>query len=189
MQRASDVLGNGSSCLPPELHLLPLIQNPSSLKHWWPPRLPVSPGEPWWGSASREEVGCAPPIQQATGWGSCLCTPLPKGKVTFGCSQWRVQLHHCPWGWILLASPHPHATVMQLDPSTCWKAQACTAVVMLALGSWWDQGWHEAGGEAGAVSHGQGGCWRLAGPGDHHPAVGQARLAPRVGQGLCKDGL
>lgn len=149
----------------------------------------TAPGEPWWGSASRDEVGCAPPIQQATGWGSCFCTPLPKGKVTFGCSQWRVQLHHCPWGWILPASPHPCATVMQLDPFTCWKALACTAVVMLALGSWWDQGLHKAGGEAGAVSHGQGGCWRLSGPRGHHPAVGQACLAPRVGQGLSKDGL
>lgn len=41
VQRAGDVFGNGSSCLPPELHLLPLIQNPSSLKHQWPLRLPV----------------------------------------------------------------------------------------------------------------------------------------------------
>lgn len=49
-------------------------------------------------------------------------------------------------GLDLLASPHPRATVMQLDPFTCWKALACRAVVMLALGSWWDQGWHGAEG-------------------------------------------
>lgn len=194
VQRAG-AFGHGSGCLSPSApNLLPPIQNPSAPKCWQLPQLPVMVVrvcQLQWGGLRFS------PTQRASSWGSCLRSPLPKGKVTFGCSQRRVWLCRQPQGQILLASPRPCATVVQLDPSTHQKALACTAVVVLALGPWWDQRSCGDRGEAGAVFHRQGRCWRLAGARQglgaitltHLSAAGWASLAPMVGQGSSEDGL
>lgn len=66
--------------------------------------------------------------------------------------------------------------MMQLDPSTCWKAPAGTAVVMLALGPRWGQRGRGAGGDAGGA-----GGWQGPGQGlgtvtqrDGHPGLAKA---------------
>lgn len=169
VQRAG-AFGHGSGCLSPSApNLLPPIQNPSAPKCWQLPQLPVMVVrvcQLQWGGLRFS------PTQRASSWGSCLRSPLPKGKVTFGCSQRRVWLCRQPQGQILLASPRPCATVVQLDPSTHQKALACTAVVVLALGPWWDQRSCGDRGEAGAVFHRQGRCWRLAGARQGLGAIG-----------------
>lgn len=166
--RGASAFSNSSGCCsPPVPNLLP------------PHPKPIGPEVPAWllvmlvGFCRTQQCGFIPPQSKGEHWGSCLCTPLPKGKVSFGCIQWRVWLNCCPHGWILLALPCRHATMIQLDPSTHWKALAYMAMVVLALGPWWDcmvglHGWRRGRNcfpEAGWVLEAGRG---QAGPGGHH---------------------